>query len=56
MVIAPSEKPLVPPSNAMWLAERDDINSIFMQMLPLRHQIAQNAGLADYREYAFRNR
>lgn len=31
--------------NAMWLAERDDINSIFMQMLPLRHQIAQNAGL-----------
>ena len=34
-----------------WLASRDDLNTLFLQMLPLRRALARNAGLPDYRAY-----
>jgi oligoendopeptidase F len=39
----------------MWLAKRQEINQIYTDMLTLRKQVAANAGLADYREYAIRS-
>ena len=36
------------------LADRDRLEAVFEQVLALRAQIAQNAGCADYREFAFR--
>ena len=36
------------------LADRDAIESIFEKQLPLRQQIAVNAGLPDYRAYAWK--
>jgi oligoendopeptidase F len=35
------------------LSERDAINQIYDQLLSLRQQIAQNAGFAHFRDYAF---
>lgn len=36
------------------LADRDAIDSLFDQLLPLRQQIAHNAGLPDYRQYIWK--
>ena len=36
--------------------ERDRLEALFEQLLALRQQIARNAGCADYREFAFRQR
>ena len=33
---------------------RDELNQLYADMLELRRQLAQNAGLPDYRAYAFR--
>ncbi|HSH03711.1 MAG TPA: M3 family oligoendopeptidase [Anaerolineae bacterium] len=38
----------------LWAGIRPDLNELYTKMLPLRHQIALNAGCADYREYSFR--
>lgn len=38
------------------LAEREAFDTQFDEMLRLRHQIARNAGFANYRDYSFRNR
>lgn len=38
----------------LWLSERETLNALYGQMLSLRRQMAANAGLTDYREYAFR--
>ena len=38
------------------LADRQAINDLWKQMLPLRGQIAANAGCADYREYAWQDK
>ncbi len=40
----------------LWLGSRQEINKIYAQMLSLRRQVAKNAGLEDYRTYAFRER
>lgn len=37
------------------LKDRDALETIFDEMVRLRHQIAVNAGCRDYREYAFRD-
>jgi oligoendopeptidase F len=39
--------------SGLWLQHRETLNDIYSQMVKLRHQIAINAGLADYRAYAF---
>ncbi len=36
---------------AAWALVRDELDLIFLKMLPLRRQIAKNAGFNDYREY-----
>jgi oligoendopeptidase F len=36
------------------LTDRDSIDAIFDQLLPLRRRIAQNAGMTDYREYTWK--
>jgi oligoendopeptidase F len=36
---------------AAWANVRDQLDVIFLKMLPLRRQIAKNAGFQDYREY-----
>ncbi len=38
------------------LQDREPLDGLFEQMLALRDQIARNAGCADYREFAFRQR
>ncbi len=38
------------------MQERAELDALFDQLLALRHRIARNAGCADYREYAFRER
>ena len=38
---------------ALWLGVREQLNEIYNQLLALRHQIATQAGLPDYRAYAF---
>ena len=55
------EDPDRPTRQAAWeahanryLANRDAFDDIFERLLPLRQQIAQNAGLANYREYAWK--
>ena len=35
------------------LADRAELNELWAELLPLRHQIAQNAGLSDYRAYSW---
>jgi oligoendopeptidase F len=37
-----------------WLADRETINELWTKLVPLRRQIALNAGCADYREYRWR--
>ncbi len=37
-----------------WLADREALNDLWTKMVPLRKQIALNAGCADYREYRWR--
>ena len=34
-----------------YLAKREDLNDLFLQMLPLRRQMAANAGFSDFRAY-----
>ncbi|MCA9950211.1 MAG: M3 family oligoendopeptidase [Anaerolineales bacterium] len=41
-------------ANQLWLGKRDELNDLYGRMLPLRQQIAINAGLPDYRAYMFR--
>lgn len=38
----------------LWLDARAELNALYIQMLGLRRQIAANAGLPDFRAYAFR--
>jgi oligoendopeptidase F len=38
------------------LAERDPLDALFDELLAVRHDIARNAGLPSYRDYAFRER
>ncbi|MCC6601683.1 MAG: M3 family oligoendopeptidase [Anaerolineae bacterium] len=40
----------------LWLSQREPLNNLYGQMLEIRQQIAQNAGLPDYRAYAFREK
>lgn len=40
----------------LWLGSREELNQIYGQMLVHRQQIAHNAGLPDYRAYAFREK
>ncbi len=42
--------------SALWLEQRENLNQIYVNLLQLRQQIAANAGLSDYRAYAFRAR
>lgn len=42
--------------SALWLGQREALNDIYGHMLKLRQQIAANAGLPDYRAYAFREK
>ena len=37
-----------------WLESRRDLDALYLEMLPLRRQLAKNAGLADYRAYMWR--
>ncbi len=39
---------------SLWLQSRDELNHIYVEMLKMRQQMAVNAGLPDYRAYAFR--
>lgn len=39
---------------AAFLARREDLNRLFMDMLARRRQLARNAGLKDFREYQWR--
>ncbi|HEX4797507.1 MAG TPA: M3 family oligoendopeptidase [Humisphaera sp.] len=55
------EEPDRPTRQAAWeahtnryLADRDAFDDIFERLLPLRQQIARNAGLANYRDYAWK--
>lgn len=41
---------------ALWLSQREQLNQIYTDALALRTEVAQNAGLPDYRAYAFRDR
>lgn len=38
----------------LWLSVRQPLNEMYTNMLDLRQQVAENAGLPDYRAYAFR--
>ena len=38
----------------LWDSKRGELNQLYSDMLGLRRRVAENAGLADYREYAFR--
>ncbi len=39
---------------ARWLQSREDLDALYLKMLPLRRQLATNAGLPDYRAYMWR--
>jgi len=41
-------------TSARRLADRDNIDAIFEKLLTMRHQIAVNAGLSDYRAYEWK--
>ncbi|MCB8943298.1 MAG: M3 family oligoendopeptidase [Ardenticatenaceae bacterium] len=43
-------------SMALWLGCRQQLNAIYTNMVTLRQQVADNAGLPDYRAYAFRDK
>ena len=38
-----------------WLQSRGDLDALYLKMLPLRRQLAQNAGLSDYRAFMWRS-
>ena len=38
-----------------WLESREVLDTLYLKMLPLRRQLAQNAGLPDYRAYVWRS-
>ena len=40
----------------LWLGSREEINGIYSDMLKLRKQVAENAGVKDYREFSFRSK
>lgn len=40
----------------LWLGSREQLNEIYANMLALRRKVAANAGLPDYRAYAFREK
>lgn len=40
----------------LWAGARDGLNQLYVDMLGWRVQVAENAGLPDYRAYAFRER
>ncbi len=40
----------------LWLDSRTELNDIYSKMLTLRKQVAENAGLPDYRVFAFRSK
>lgn len=40
----------------LWAGQRATLNDLYGRMLALRRQVAANAGLPDYRAYAFRER
>ncbi|MAT99195.1 MAG: M3 family oligoendopeptidase [Anaerolineaceae bacterium] len=40
----------------LWLSQREPLNAVYGKLLALRQQIAHNAGLPDYRAYAFREK
>ncbi len=40
----------------LWLGKRDVLNKLYGDMLALRRQVAENAGLPDYRAYSFREK
>jgi oligoendopeptidase F len=40
----------------LWLSKRAALNKMYADMLVLRQQLADNAGLPDYRAYAFREK
>ena len=37
-----------------WLQSRSELDALYLQMLPLRRQLAKNAGLTDYRAFMWR--
>ncbi|MFL7837605.1 MAG: M3 family oligoendopeptidase [Candidatus Promineifilaceae bacterium] len=39
----------------LWLGDRERLDQLYVEMLDLRRQMAANAGLPDYRAFAFRN-
>ncbi len=39
----------------LWDSKRGELNQLYSDMLRLRCQVAKNAGVADYREYIFRD-
>ena len=38
-----------------WLESRAELDTLYLQMLPLRRQLAKNAGMPDYRAYMWRS-
>lgn len=40
----------------LWLGIREPLNGIYQQMLDLRYQVADNAGLPNYRAYSFQEK
>jgi oligoendopeptidase F len=38
----------------LWQSQRETLNDLYAKMVGLRHQIAQNAGMPDFRAYTFR--
>ena len=43
-------------SMALWLNCRQQLNTLYSNMISIRQQVAANAGLPDYRAYAFREK
>lgn len=39
----------------LWLDKREELNTIYRQMLELRRKVADNAGFPDYRAFTFRS-
>ncbi|MBP6015395.1 MAG: M3 family oligoendopeptidase [Candidatus Promineofilum sp.] len=39
----------------LWQSKRDELNHIYEQMLALRRQVAENAGLPDFRAYVYKS-
>lgn len=38
----------------LWLAQREELNQLYVEMLALRRQLAVNSGMDNFRDYAFR--